>query len=265
VKTGRTPAWLDKAVNFTLLGLKKGSTVLQLQAPTLGTVIGTELSQQDFWVQAPSPDDTALSLVAKSVHDTTAENLESDFYDAGVLKSLLDLKPFLKTQAKAVEISAKGRPQEHIRLRMEEMAKAERLKVKTPEPQAFLVSGHLDAIQHSRKRFQLVLSDGQVIPGRIDEEFVSAEKLRQFWGKSVTVKGTVHFKPSGRIQLLEAQMIKPKEAGDEVFEEMPSAQSEAVFVAEVFQAANKRDWLKEVWGKWPGEESIEELLEGLKR
>ena len=25
----------------------------------------------------------------------------------------------------------------------------------------------------------------------------------------------------------------------------------------------RQDWLKEVWGKWPGEESIEELLAAL--
>ena len=224
-----------------------------------------ELQQPDFWITPPSPSDTALSLFAKSVRDTTAENLESDFYDAGVLKSLLGFKPFLRNQAKSVEIMARTASQEHVTLTMVEMDKAERLKVRTPDPQAFIVSGHLDAIQHSQKRFQLILPQGQSIPGRIDEEFMATESLRNFWGKEVTVKGMVHFKPSGRIQLLQAHQIKLKEAGDEVFEEMPTIQSEAEFASTTFQAANGKDWLKEVWGKWPGEESIEELLETLKR
>ena len=265
VKAGRPPVWLEKAVDLTFSGLEKGSTILDIEAPMLGDVIGQELQQPDFWIKPPEPSDTALSLFAKSVHDTTAENLESDFYDAGVLKSLLAFKPFLKNQAKCVEISANGRTNEHVKLTLAEMDKAERLKVRTPDPQAFIVSGHLDAIQHSQKRFQLVLPQGQSIPGRIDEEFMSTESLRKFWGKEVTVKGLVHFKPSGRIQLLQAHHIKPKEAGEEVFEEVPTIQSEAEFVSATLQAANGKDWLKDVWGKWPGEETIEELLEALKR
>src|SRR5207237_4848824 len=113
-------------------------------------------------------------------------------------------KSFFKTEAKSVELIATGRPQENLTLAMSEMEKAERVKVRMPEPQAFLVSGRLDAIQHSRKRFQLLLPEKQPIPGRISEEFLSAENLRQFWGKDITIKGTVHFRPSGRIQLLEA-------------------------------------------------------------
>ena len=90
--------------------------MLALEAPTLGDVIGTELEQQDFWVVPPAPQDTALSLVARSVRDTTAENLESDYYDAGVLKGLLSLKPFLRTEARLVELVCRDRPHEHVRL-----------------------------------------------------------------------------------------------------------------------------------------------------
>ena len=265
VKSGRTPGWLAKAVELTVSGLEKGSTVLDLEAPQLGDVIGAELQQQDFWVTPPAPDDTALSLFARSVTDTTAENLDSDYYDAGVLRSLLGFKPFLKTMAQSLELIAPGRPRENVTLSMAEMEKAERLKGRTPEPQSFIVSGHLDAIQHSRKRFQLVLPDAQMIPGRVDEEFLSTEDLRQFWGKGVTVKGTVHFRPTGRVQLLEAQVIKTKESGEEIFAEMPQVQSEAEFASDAFRAGERKDWLQEVWGKWPGDESVAEILEELKR
>ncbi|MBI2927892.1 MAG: hypothetical protein HYY24_19555 [Verrucomicrobia bacterium] len=265
VKVGRTPAWLDKAVNLVFSGLEKGSTVLDLEAPTLGDVLGAGLQQQDFWNQPPAPDDTALSLFAKSVRDTTAENLESEFYDAGVLRALLNLKPFFKSEAKSAELTAPGRPQEHVVLSMAGMEKAERLKTVTPDPQAFIVSGHLDAIKHSQKRFQLVLPEGKVIPGRINEEFMTAEALRQFWGKEVTINGIVHFKPSGKVQLLQAHLIKPKEHGEEIFGEVPAVQTEAEFVTNAFEPAEKRDWLKEVWGEWPGDESAEEILEGLNR
>jgi hypothetical protein len=264
VKSGRPPAWLEKAVNLTVSGLKPGSTILDLEAPKLGDIIGSDLQQQDFWVNAPAPTDTALTLFARSVHDTTAENLESEYYDAGLLSSLLDLKPFFKSEAQEVELVARGRPKERTTLTMTEMEKAERLKVRTPESQAFLVSGHLDAIQHSRKRFQLILTGQQPIPGRVNEEFLSAEDLRQFWGKDVTVKGVVHFRPSGRIQLLEAELIKRRDPGEEIFEQVPNVQTEAEFIKTSVQA-HKKDWLTEIWGKWPGDEPIEQLLDELKK
>jgi hypothetical protein len=263
VKSGRPPTWLEQAVNLTFSGVKKGSTVLEFEAPLLGDAIGSQLNQKDFWIVQPTKDDTALSLFSKSVRDMTAENLESDYYDAGVLRGLLSLKPFLK-KATSVELSAAGRPQDHVTLTMAEMEKAERLKVRTPEPQACIVSGHLDAIQHRKKCFQLILSEGQSILGRIDEEFISAENLREFWGKDVTIKGMVHFKPSGRMQLLDAQLIKHKEAGEEVFQEMPMVQSEAVFVTNAFQNHDRKNWLKEIWNQWPGDEPVEDLLHDLK-
>lgn len=144
------------------------------------------------------------------------------------------------------------------------MEKAERLKVRIPDCQAFLVSGHLDAIQHSKMRFQLLVKGDQPIPGRINEEHLSAENLRQFWGKDVTVKGIVHFRPSGRIQLFEAELIKPKETGEEVFEHAPTVQTQAPFVSNTLEATHKKDWLNEIWGKWPGDEPIEQLLQDLK-
>ncbi len=265
IKSGRPPAWLEKAVDLTVSGLEKGSTVLDIEASTLGEVLGPELQQQDFWMKPPAPEDTAFSVIARSVRDTTAEILESDYYDAGVLRSLLNLRPFLKTEAKAVQLVSAGRPHECFVLTMAEMEKVERLKTCMHDPQAFIDSGHLDAIQHSRKRFQLVLPEGQVIPGRIDEQLMNAESLREFWGRDVTVKGTVHFKPSGAVQLLEAQLIKGKEPGEELFAEVPRAQTEAQIATEALQTSGRKDWLGTLWAKWPGDEPVEEILEALKR
>lgn len=263
VKTGRTPAWLERAVDFTISGLKKGSTVLSLDAPQLGEVIGDELRQQDFWVTPPTPRDTALTLFAKSLHETTRENLESDYYDSGVLKGLLSFKRFMKTDVSTIEILSKARPADRISLTSAALEKVERLKVKTPDPHAVIVSGQLDAIQHSRRRFLLALPD-QTIQGRIDDKHLTAENLREYWGKEVTIKGVVHFKPSGKVQLLEAHVIKHKERGEEIFAEMPQAFTEIELFGEVLQKPDRKDWLQKVWAQWPGDESIEEILQDLK-
>ena len=220
VRAGRPPAWLEAATNFTLAGLASGSTVLEIEAPTLGDLLGEQVLQGDFWLPPPEPDETALSVVSRSIGDTTAENIESDYYDAGVLKSILELKSFFRGRER-VELISDQRANENIELSLESVEKAERLKIRTPEPRTLLVSGLLNRIEHSERRFQLVLGDGKSVSGRIDEEFMTTEGLRENWGRKVTVRGIVHFRPSGRLQMIAAQEIRPMAPGEEVFEAMP--------------------------------------------
>lgn len=264
VKRGRLPVWLTKSLDLKLIGMKKGSTVLAIEAPVLGETAKEQVRQQDFWYVLPKPEDTALTLLARSIHDTTAEVLDSDAYDGGILDSLLQFKPFLKSFAEKVELHCVSRPREHFRLGEQELAKIQRLKAKTPEPRAFVISGLFDVIEHNKKRFHLVLSDGESLPGTIDTEHLDVEQMRQFWGKKVTIKGLVHFRPSRRPRLIEAQVIKSMEQGEEVFETLPQEPSQIEFATSVRDsAAAKKGWLKEVWGKWPGDEPIEDLLAAL--
>ena len=205
-----------------------------------------------------------FSLLSKSVHDMTAGELESDFFDRGILESLSQFQPFLKNYADKIELHCKTRPKEHFKLGEAELEKIQKLKAKTPEPRAVMLSGEFDAIEHSRKRFHLILGNGESVLGVIDPAYLGVEDMRQFWGKKATIKGIAHFRPSGRPRLIEAQIIKPMDAGEEIFSTVPQVQTEAVFLKEMKEAEMKRGWLKDVWGKWPGDEPIEELLAALK-
>jgi hypothetical protein len=265
VKRGTVPSWIEKSTEMTITGLETGSTILDIEAPVLGDTIGEQINQQDFWVSPPARTDTAFTLVSKSIKDATGENLESEYYDGGLLGTLLGLKPFVLGEMQSLELHALDRPQEDFTLTRESIEKAEQLQVRTPEAQAFIVSGHLDEIRHSRKQFQLVVEDGQIIRGRVNEDFMSAEQMRDLWGKKVSVKGMVYFKPSGAVRMLDAHMLKPMEAGEEVFGMIPAIQTEAGFVHAITAQSEQRNWLKNIWDQWPGDESIEELLAELER
>ncbi|MBM4045131.1 MAG: hypothetical protein FJ279_08455 [Planctomycetes bacterium] len=264
IKPGRMPVWLSKSLELTVTGLEKGSTVLDIEAPVLGETARNQIRQQDLWYTPPKPDDTALTLVCRSVHDTTAENLDSDMYDGGVLASLLSFRPFLKRYAERIDLRCQSRARDRLQLDEGEMEKIRRLRMRTPQPRALLVSGLCDVIEHNRRRFRLVLNGSGPILGVLDPEFLSVEHMRRFWGKRVTIKGMVHFRASGRPRLIEAQVIKPMEQGEEIFQAVPYQQTEAEFMRGARQAGEGKDWLKNVWGKWPGDESAEELLAALK-
>jgi hypothetical protein len=264
IKPGKVPAWLSKSIDFTMTGLETGSTVLDIEAPILGETAREQIVEQDLWYSKPSQEDTAISLLSKSIKDTTSENLESDTYDAGVLEGLLSFESVLKNFAKQIEIESEERPEEHFELGCEEIEKIRRLKTHTPEPMAFVIAGRFDMIQHSSKRFHLLLADGQSIPGAVDPDFLSVEDMRQWWGKKVTIKGMVHFRPSGKVRLIEAQVIKPMTSGEEVFERMPAPPETMELFEHARRTVSPRSPLTEVWNKWPGDESIEEILAALR-
>lgn len=264
VKRGEVPSWLSKSLDFTVTGLEKGSTVLGLEAPVLGETALEQIAEQDLWYSKPAPEDTAITLLSRSVRDTTSENLESDSYDAGVLEGLLSFDSILRSFAQRIEFASDERPREQFELGCDEIEKIRRLKTYTPEPMTFVVSGELDMIQHSSKRFHLLVSDRQSIPGTVDPEFLSAEDLRQWWGKKVTIKGLVHFRPSRKVRLIEAQVIKAKEEGEEVFERVPVPTTTMELFDSPRRTITATGPLIEVWNKWPGNESIEEILAALK-
>ena len=264
VRPGRLPQWLSNSLDVRCTGLRKGSTVLSIEAPFLGVTAKDEIRQQDIWYVVPKPEDTAFTLLSRSVHDTTAEILDSDTYDRGILDSLLQFKPFLKGYADRIELRCKTRGREDFQIGDPELEKIQRLKAKIPEPRAYVISGYLDSIEHSKRRFHLVMSSGESILGTIDSQFLSVEDMRKYWGKKATIKGIVHFRPSGKPRLIEAQVIKSMEDGEEVFGNLPQVQTEAAFLKDTKEVAVQTGWLKEVWGKWPGDEPIESLLAALK-
>jgi hypothetical protein len=47
VKRGPVPGWLTRSLDFTITGLKKGSTTLTLEAPALGETAEKRIQQQD--------------------------------------------------------------------------------------------------------------------------------------------------------------------------------------------------------------------------
>jgi hypothetical protein len=102
-----------------------------------------------------------------------------------------------------------------------------------------------------------------VILGRIDRDILSLEDMRKFWGKKVTIKGILHFHPGKKVRFLEAQSIKLSEEGEEVFERLTLQGKPLTLFDLELQKLNANPALKEIWGKWPGDESIEELLSAL--
>jgi hypothetical protein len=263
VKTGPVPEWLAQSAEFILTAIRPGSTTLVFDAPTLGEVASDQIRQPDLWETVPAPDETALTVLAKSVADAEQENLDSERYDLGVLETLLGFKRILAEDNIKIRLaSAKGR-REGFTLDSHAFQKIERIKKSTPEPQAALLTGYLNLIQHSERKFQLKLENGQTVRGRIDESLISLEQLRSLWGKKVTIKGILYFAASQKPRLFEAQVINPRQVGDHVLATLSLPLPRMDVLAQVKRQVSSKDIVSEIWGKWPGDESIDDILGSL--
>ena len=248
VKRGPIPAWLARSLDLTVTGLKKGSTTLVFDAPPLGETAPEQIKQQDLWYSKPKPEDTVITLFSRSVKEAVSGNLDSNAYDKGVLDGLLSFESFFSEFGEKIILESPRRS-ERFSLSCSELERVRRLKADTPEPMAFVISGQFDMIQHSSRRFHLVLSNGQVIPGTIDRDILNVENMRAFWGKKVTIKGLVHFNPGRKVRLLEAQTLKPAEQGEEIFDKMPGPAKPITLFETDLHKLSVGPTLEEIWGQ----------------
>ncbi|NBB79637.1 MAG: hypothetical protein GVY36_09360 [Verrucomicrobia bacterium] len=265
VSQGARPTWLEKSVDFTVTGIRKGSTILQIDAPLLADTAGEQFAQTDFWRQTPEHDDTALDLACLAIQEAQSESVDSgDFFDSSVLDAALEFKNSVKAANIHYEFTSTTRPKTKFALSETSFDRIKEMRRSLPEPRAFIVSGKLDEIKHSAGRFRLLMPNGQSMLGRVHPEFLDGEHLRPLWGNPVTVEGMVHFKANGQARLIEARKLSPKAEGDTVFEALPC----------ISEAQNQRDLFPELsgrtpnqssdpmvlWGAWPGDEPLESLL-----
>jgi hypothetical protein len=264
IKSGKNPDWLKKSLNFIITGITTGSTLLQLEAPVLGESVPEHFKQKTLWddLELVKPGDTSLTLLSKAISDAASENMESYYFDANVLDALLSFKSITKN-SKELIINSKTKKEDSFKVSNMEIKKIKKLKIEIPKPHTTVLSGFFNLIEHSNQRFQLKLPDGRNINGIVDPSYVDFEKMRELWGRRVTIKGKAYYKPSGNLRSIEAQLISPSGEGDEILEKIPQKQKNFKFYEDFLTERNANKSLEKIWGKWPGDESIDELLNAL--
>lgn len=261
---GMRPQWLDATIDFTISGLKPGSTIFEIEAPRLGETAYEQFSQEDLWSTRPSLDETAIDLVAQSVNEIQTDNPVGDFFDSAVLQAILKFGKAAGVGDVRYRMIPQDTAQGGFMLDQNICVNVKERLNDIPAPRSFIVSGTLDEIKHGNGRFRLLVNQNSALFGRVDTTSLSIETLRPLWGKQTTVEGMVHFKANGEPRLIEARRISMQLEGDRVFEEMPSAEikkSQNLFPVQ-HKEIGAFDPI-ELAGAWPGDEPLEELLEQL--
>lgn len=263
---GKKPAWLQEAADFTITGLHTGSTSLEIEALSLRDTAYEVFASQDFWPQENerrplSLDDTGIDLASLAIQEAEKKDPAGDRFDSSVLQAILDLGTAAGIAGVRYEMISRTTTYGNFVLDNSACARIEERLKNIPPSRAFIVCGRLDRIEHHAGRFRLIVNGDSFLLGRLVRESLDVESLRSLWGEQTTIEGMVHFKNNGHPRLIEARKIRKRMEGDTVFEEMPSAEiptTRGLTVAEE-REARSADFMR-LWGAWPGDEPIDELL-----
>lgn len=237
----------------------EGSTRLLFRAPMLGEAAPRLFEQGVLWEDGPKPDDTAFDLIGAMLADVRANKAESERFDADLLVKLAKFETVFVHGLDRLTLGGHQLARGHTQAIDRELtARAKELVTETPRPRRVRVAGTLDMIRVSDRAFELVLDRGDRLRAVWAGEKVVA--LAEYLTRSVVVEGDAIFRPSGSLLRLDVTAITPATSGDAIFGKLPTPLGRSLSPALTRQRQTETTGVNAIWGRWPGDESEEELL-----
>lgn len=262
-KRGKLPDWLMKSLDFQLTGIKEGSTILDIEAPQLSETLDA-IPQVLFEDIKPDEiiNNSALGFSMYAYEQVINEKYDSYLLDKNLLKEMSNFNKFLIGNDSQIIITNQNNKKSST-ISKEYLEKIKNVEINTPEPVRARITGKLDVIKHSNEQLELLVQNKR-IRAYLSENVV-LNGIVKFFGKEITVVGLVNYKPSSEAKSIEIHSFEKSTDGDSFFKTIPETIKEEI---DLKQLASKQSYegteLNEILGKWPGEESIQELLESIK-
>jgi len=263
VAVGRMPGWLAMAsdVRFVDYARDGNDTLIQLNAPALGTAAPELYDQAELWPTKPAAGFTAVDVFSEVVGEVGRDDQDSSWYDRHLLRKLSSVRRVFSEHLHSVALphGSNGAARVHL-LTEDTTAIAGRLADSTPQPQEVRVAGQLDMIRRSTRSFGLQLDDGTEVNGVL-ENADEVDQMREFFGKRVLILGKAIYRPSGSLLRIDAHAIEHGEGQPSIFSRIPPSRSRRIPQTRKVSAGQGWDSLSSYFGGWPGDETDEQWNE----
>ncbi|MEJ7627660.1 MAG: hypothetical protein WKF35_12410 [Ferruginibacter sp.] len=258
---GRRSEKISTALKIKLSDLKKGSTILELECDSFkSTLEGQPGDLFKLEILEQLPDKTPMSLVIESFKEAMNYDEDSTFLDKSLLKKLKDFKRVFVSNDELVTISNQGSIPE-ITLRRSDFKKIGVLEDSFPEPQEIVINGVVEELKYSKLRVGIATKQGLV--NAVLSEELEPMDISKYWGQELTIAGRMHFLPSGKPSFIYIERaFKPNEF-DSYFSKPVNKLNIEQQIHKKIKHQKHTNLLGDVVGKWPGEESIEDILKDL--
>ncbi len=255
VARGTPPSWVTSTADIRVSRFESGSLALGAAAPRLSDVAPEIFAQQALFPTGTDPDATAIDLLLDAAEDAAANLTDSERLDAGVLEVLSRTGSLFARGGTRLTVSSDHR--RAVVLDQDVTQRIRTLAEQTPLPRVARVRGILDSLTVSSRSLVLKLDDGSVLRGFAGA--VPVQELGALLGRDVVVEGSVTYRPSGdplRIEVEEAALAAP---GDVLWARLPRVEPASVRP----RVPTSNTGLDALFGKWPGDETDEEIAAGL--
>ncbi len=259
---GSDPSWLGRAADFEVVGLQAGSTVIEIEAPSLAEAVPEKFAQQSLF---PSIDTTesAFKAFEYSLADAISCKADSELFDESLLEKFSRLTDIFGEGLDSFVISngSENSPMLSVDANLIENVKT--LRRETPASQSTRIAGKVNTIRESDKMFEIVMGGGETVRGIAPAEYPS-EKIAGFFGQNVIVSGKVVYRPSASVLRVEASKIEAFDGSSAIWSKLPNP-GQCVSIRDMHRAQGPQSGLNKIWGRWPGDETDDQLREALKQ
>lgn len=262
--TGKRPDWLAAASDIRFLDHSgEDQTVLHFESPRLGDVAKSLYAQREFWPTRPDPNDTGFDLLGDVVADIAAGNADSERFDRPLLQLLERFKSGLNKSFQRLEWTGTRYPvSKPSVITPAVIDAARRLSVETPRPEAIRIVGTLDMIRVSTNAFAIKLEGGDEARAVLTNGEVA--NLTDFLKRDVLVLGKAVYRSSGNLLRIDAEEVVPAADRDRFFAAIPKSSRPRYDLRAVLREQQHKRGIAAVIGKWPGDETDEEIERALK-
>lgn len=266
---GRRPGWLERASDIRFVAHEgHGRSTLYFEAPPLGEAAPEVYSQQSLFPEVddrPDKSDTAFDLFGDILADVRERNADSVHYDPALLQIITQFnRVFKKGPYTEIDFTSRRFPVDvPARVEPSLVDSAMVLLGKTPSPQRVRIVGQLDGLVASTQRFSVLLDSGEKVMGVFANDQIEA--MHDLWRKRVLVLGTAVYRASGRLLRIDAEVVRSGECEPAIFSRMPAPPNSKIDVSKLRKPQGPRSGMAAIIGKWPGDETDEEVQQALQR
>jgi len=262
VAKGRRPSWLHAVsdVRFRGASVNGGATFI-FDAPRLGDAAEQLFQQRDFWLTEYSPNDTGFDLLASALHDVQEENVDSNRFDQGVLRTFKAFQRVLSDRVSHISLDGE-QITEPVRFDRNTIRHVENLARTTPPEQRVRIVGELDMLKYSTSMFKLILDTGDRVRGVYEGDIAQlSNKLRE----RVVVSGHAIFRPSGKLLRVDAERLEEDSSAPALWSHIPTPKRTSLEREQLWRPQGSSSGISAIMNRWPGDEDDEEVARQLER
>ncbi|MEL7500597.1 MAG: hypothetical protein AAFN77_23595 [Planctomycetota bacterium] len=261
---GRPPRWLELSSDIRFVGLSgDDDTILHFEAPTLGEAAEDLYQQQELWNTRPNPGDSCFDLFGDVINDVRSCKEDSQRFDSRLLKKFKRLGAALDCDYDSISIGGNRTNENEAIITNEVVANAARMVQGTPSPNRVRVVGMLDMIRASTEAFAIKLDDGQEVAGVVSGGEVKG--LPDLFQQRVLVLGMAVYRPSGSLLRIDAEQVSAANGEPSLWSRMPAPTKRKTDRTNIVQFQGPKSGLAAIIGKWPGDESDEDIDAALRQ